>query len=532
MVANRPSQKPESVRRWYQTRRWLYIAIVVSAVLALVGLSALDLVGTVYRYTHEAPSGLFSHLVNLSVVTMLALVAMLAVYSHDLKREVAKRQEAEGTAVQLALYDPLTGLPNRRYFLQIFDWWLETAEGDGTQLTLVVLDLDRFRSINDLYGHSGGDLLLQEVAKRIRKVARAPHFVARLGADEFAILIVGGGEEGDMVRTVRRLLKETRKPIRINGVDLRITASIGLAMYPRDGTTREVLLQRADLSMSRAKLGGRNTYASFDSDLDSEIRYRLSLEADLPKALEDGSIVPYFQPFVDFGTGQIVGFEVLARWHHPVHGPLGGEVFIPLVEDAGLIDRVFARILDEACGAAAKWTSPVSIAVNASPLQLADRGMVTTVLDSLERTGLPAARLEIEITENALVRDFPLALEIVTALKSVGIAIALDDFGTGYSNLRHLHELPIDKIKIDKFFIRHHRTEDVSETIVDLVVALGHSLGLKVTAEGVETLDDALWLKERGCDLGQGYLFSEAVLARDVPALLAATRHPGRGAGA
>lgn len=523
MVSNRPLQESDSVRRWHRTRRWLYIAIAVCAVLALGALTALDVVGAVYRYAHAAPGGAFSHIVNLSIVTTLALIAVLAVYSHDLRREVARRQEAEGTAVQLALYDPLTGLPNRRYFLQIFDWWLETAAADGTQLTLVVLDLDRFRSINDLYGHSGGDVLLQEVAKRIRKVARAPHFVARLGADEFAILIVGGGEEGDMVRTVRRLLKETRKPISITGVDLTITASIGIAIYPRDGTSREVLLQRADLSMSRAKAGGRNTYASFDSDVDLEIRHRLSLEADLPKALENGSIVPYFQPFVDFGSGQIVGFEVLARWHHPVHGRLGGEVFIPLAEDAGLIDQVFAVVLDEACRAAVEWEGRLTIAVNASPLQLGERALVTTVLDSLERTGLPARRLEIEITENALVQDFPLALEIVLALKSVGIAIALDDFGTGYSNLRHLHELPIDKIKIDKSFIRRRGTEDVSETVVDLVVALGHSLGLKVTAEGVETLDDALWLKERGCDLGQGYLFSEAVLARDVPALLAAT---------
>lgn len=532
MVPNRPLQKPDSVRRWHRTRRWLYIAIAIGAVLALVALTAIDFLGTVFRYANAAPHGAFAHIVNLSIVITLALIAVLAVYSHDLKREVAMRQEAEGTAVQLALYDPLTGLPNRRYFLQTFDWWLETAESDDTPLTLVVMDLDRFRSVNDLYGHSGGDVLLQEVAKRIRKVARAPHFVARLGADEFAILIVGGGEEGDMVRTVRRLLKETRKPISVNDVELTITASIGIAMFPRDGTTREVLLQRADLSMSRAKAGGRNTYASFDFDVDSEMRHRLSLEADLPKALEAGTIVPYFQPFVDLATGQIVGFEVLARWHHPVHGRLGGEVFISLAEEAGLIDRVFAHILDEACRAAVDWENPVVIAVNASPLQLGERALVTTVLDSLDRTGLPARRLEIEVTESALVQNFPLALEIVSALKSVGIAIALDDFGTGYSNLRHLHELPIDKIKIDKSFIRRRGTEDVSETIVHLVVALGHSLGLKVTAEGVETLDDALWLKERGCDFGQGYLFSEAVLARDVPALLAATGQSGPGASA
>jgi len=530
MVSNRPLQKPDSAARWHRTRRWLYVAIAVSAALAFAGLSALDLVGAVYRYTHASPSGPFSHLVNLSIVSTVALIAVLAVYSHDLKKEVALRHEAEGTAVQLALYDPLTGLPNRRYFLQTFDWWLETAESEGTRLSLVVLDLDRFRSVNDLYGHSGGDLLLQEMARRMRKVVRPPHVVARLGADEFAILIVGGGEEGDMVRTVRRLLKETRKPLQVAGAEITITASIGIAIYPRDGLTREVLLQRADLSMSRAKSGGRNTYASFDSGVDAEIRYRLSLEADLPKALATGAIVPYFQPFVDFSSGRIAGFEVLARWHHPVHGRLGGEVFIPLAEDAGLIDRVFAHILDEACRAAVKWDSPVSIAVNASPLQLGERALVSTVLDSLERSGLPARRLEIEVTENALVQDFPLALEIVSALKSVGIAIALDDFGTGYSNLRHLHEIPIDKIKIDKSFIRHRGDEDVSETVVDLVVALGHSLGLKVTAEGVETLDDALWLKERGCDLGQGFLFSEAVLASEVPALLAATGRTAVGA--
>jgi len=528
MVSNRPLPQSESAERWHRTRRWLYGAIAVCSVLALLGMATFDVVGTLYSYTRGA-GGTVSAFVDLCIVASFALIAVLAVYSHDLSREVARRREAEGTAVQLALFDPLTGLPNRRNFLQTFDWWLETAEREGTRVSLVVLDLDRFRAVNDLHGHSGGDAFLQEVAKRLRRVVRAPHFVSRLGADEFAILILGG-EGADLVRTVRRLLKETRRPVRIGEADVTLTASIGIAIFPRDGTSRELLLQRADLSMSRAKAAGRNTYASFDPDIDSEIRFRLSLEADLPKALKSGAVVPYFQPFVDLSTGTMVGFEVLARWHHPDHGMLGGETFIPLAEEIGLIDPLFGHILKAACSEAMRWDRPLRIAVNASPLQLGERRLVETVIASLEESGLPAERLEIEITENSLVHDFPLALEIVTALKSVGVSISLDDFGTGYSNLRHLNELAIDKIKIDKSFTMRRGEGEVTQTVVDLVVALGHSLGLKVTAEGVETLSDALWLKERGCDFGQGYLFSEAIPPGDVPALLAAA-DPATGIG-
>lgn len=519
-MARKPAKRSTDPElRWRRMRRWLYVAILLAAILAFFGLTALDLVDFIYTYSRLTPIGPLSHFVNLFIVATLALIAVLAVYSQDLKHEIARRREAEGTAVQLALYDPLTGLPNRRNFLQTFDRWLSEMTREGSRLALVVLDIDRFRTVNDLYGHSGGDKLLQEISSRLKKIARPPQYVARLGADEFAILI-SGADESQLMRMVRRLLSEVRVPVDIGGTEVVVTASIGVALAPQDGTRRETLMQHADLSMSRAKKSGRNSYAAFDSTVDTRVRYRLSLEADLPKALTTRAIVPYFQPFVELASGNVVGFEVLARWNHPEHGLIGGEEFISIAEDAGLIGRVFAHILEEASLVAMEWPIPALIAVNASPTQLGERELVGIVLDSLERTGLPPSRLEIEITENALVQDFPLALEIVSAFKEVGIAIALDDFGTGYSSLRHLHEIPLDKIKIDRSFIMERRRGEVAATVVDLVIVLGHSLGLKVTAEGIETLDDALWLKERGCDLGQGFLFSEPVPAAAVPKLL------------
>ncbi|MEW5424514.1 putative bifunctional diguanylate cyclase/phosphodiesterase [Amorphus sp. 3PC139-8] len=528
MALNRETGTVDKNAKWRRRRLWIYVAIGLVAIAAFAGLSALDVVEFLYTYSHRSPLGPFTHFVNLFIVTTLALIAVLAVYSRDLKHEIARRQEAEGEVVQLASYDPLTGLPNRRNFLQTFDEQLKETGRSRQGVSLIVLDLDRFRAINDLYGHSGGDHVLQEIAQRLKRVVRPPHRIARLGADEFAILLVGVDDK-QLVRTVRRLLKEVGRPITLAARPVSVTASVGIARAPRDGTHGEQLLQRADLSMGRAKSSGRNTYASFDSAIDSEARYRMSLEMDLPQALERNEIVPYFQPFVDLASGAVVGFEVLARWHHPRHGLVGSEAFIPVAEDAGMIGKVFAHILEEASLAAMEWHPPVIIAVNASPSQFGARAMVSTILDSLERTGLLPERLEIEITENAMVQDFSLALEIVGSLKELGISIALDDFGTGYSSLRHLHEIPIDKIKIDRSFVSQRRSGTVAATVVDLVIVLGHSLGLKVTAEGIEILEDALWLKERGCDLGQGYLFSEPVPASAVQALLDAGERP-RGA--
>ncbi|MDQ0317030.1 putative bifunctional diguanylate cyclase/phosphodiesterase [Amorphus orientalis] len=512
---------------WRRARRRLYAVIGALAVAGFAVLTWLDFIGSLHDYI--TPAGPLAHFVNLFIVATVALVAVLAVYSRDLNREIVRRREAEGTAVQLALYDPLTGLPNRRNFVQTFDQWLDVAMKERSRLALVVFDVDRFRVVNDLHGHSGGDRVLQVVARRLTKVVRPPQFVARLGADEFGILIAGG-DESQLLRLIRRLLSEVRAPIDLGDGDIRVTGSIGVALAPQDGTQREVLMQRADLSIDRAKKRGRNSYAAFDAVVDTEARHRLTLEAELPRALSDGEIVPYFQPFVELASGEVVGFEVLARWNHPEHGLIAGEELVAVADDAGLIGRLFAHILEEASTVAMEWPDPVQIAVNASPTQLGERAMIGIVLESLERTGLPASRLEIEITEDALVQDFPLALEIVSALKEVGIRISLDDFGTGYSSLRHLHEIPIDKIKIDRSFVVQRRTGQAAATVVDLVIVLGHSLGLTVTAEGIETLDDALWLKERGCDLGQGYLFSEPVPAADVPDLLKGAKTPRRGA--
>jgi diguanylate cyclase (GGDEF)-like protein len=447
--------------------------------------------------------------VNLSIVGLPGFIAIFLLHSREVHQEMDQRLKAEEKAANLASFDPLTGLANRRLFSIEFASLVRRAESSGSSLHILMLDLDHFKHVNDHFGHRAGDLVLQAVSRRIQLHLRPGDLFARLGGDEFAVVSEQPNSDKDDGHLHQLLLKAVGgTPIPLDKGEVSVTMSIGSARYPEDGDHTEALLQNADIAMYRAKQGGRNGFALFDADLDATFHDRLQLSAELRNGLTSGQVVPYFQPLLDLATGDVVGFEVLARWIHPERGVLAAGTFVPLAEDAGLIGILFRIVLENACSEAATWTVPMSLAVNLSPSQLCDPDLVETVLDTLLATGLHPSRLELEITENALVKDFERARRVIEQLKSTGVRIALDDFGTGYSSLRHLHLLSIDKIKIDRSFIEARSSSKDSEVIIKSMINLGHNLGMQVLGEGIELSDDAVWLDQQGCDQGQGYLFA------------------------
>jgi diguanylate cyclase (GGDEF)-like protein len=413
-------------------------------------------------------------------------------------------------AQTLARHDPLTGLANRRHFLEELERRLALVGEEQSAFALMFIDLDRFKPINDVHGHAIGDQLLQVIATRLNGCIRDDSFAARLGGDEFAILVEGpGGREG-VAAAARRILHELSAPILVNGLKLTVGASIGVALCPEDGHDAAELLQRGDAAMLRAK-EDRGAYQFFDSSIDEELKSKAALETELRTAIPGGDIVPYFQPVVRVDTGELAGFEVLARWPHRERGMISPVAFIPVAEEAGLVDAMFWALLAQACRKALEAPGEFILAVNISPSQVRDQWFPEKVLRTLRETGFPARRLEIEVTESAMIGDVARAKSSLLSLKNQGVQIALDDFGTGYSSLFLLRELPIDKLKIDRSFVARITTDRENQTIVGALVGLGKALGLKVTAEGVEDAATADALRAMGCELAQGYLYGAAI---------------------
>ncbi len=424
----------------------------------------------------------------------------------NLSAEIAEREAAEARAQSLARHDPLTGLANRRHFLEELERRLGHAAHDNEGFALLFIDLDRFKPINDVHGHLIGDQLLQVIAGRLRNCIREDSFAARLGGDEFAVLVEGQGDRDGVAAAARRIADEIAAAIPINGLKLTVGASIGIAIYPQDGVTAADLLQNGDAAMLRAK-ATRGEFRFFDASIDQALKSKASLESDLRAAIPANEIVPFFQPVVSLETGETVGFEVLARWPHRLRGMVPPDEFIPVAEEAGLIDAMFWSLLTKACESSLHAQGEFMLAVNISPSQVRDEWFPEKVLRTLQQTGFPARRLEIEVTESAMMGDMDRAKSALQSLKNQGVQIALDDFGTGYSSLLLLRELPIDKLKIDRSFVSSMLHNASNATIVDAIVGLGRSLGLKVTAEGVECVETAEALRARGCALAQGYLF-------------------------
>ena len=499
------------------------VAIGAIALAAFFLIEGTEICTEAFEFIQKHPELELDAAVLAGILSAIGMLAFSIRRWRDLRREVIAREAAEAKAHEVAVHDALTGLPNRRRLREEAARAVAGAARGGGPVALMMVDLDRFKSVNDLHGHPAGDRLLQEVAVRLRAAGRGGDTVARLGGDEFAIIAaLGSGDPSKQAsRLARRLVAALEEPFKLVDCTVRIGCCVGVAMAPQDAADVEALMRRADLALYRAKAEGRGCFRFFEAGMDVRIRERAALEADLRVAIAHDELVPYFQPLVEIGSERILGFEALARWLHPTRGLVPPTDFIPIAEDAGLIVPLTGKLLRKACRAAATWPGQLSIAVNVSPLQLRDRSLPGIIRSVLEQTGLAANRLEIELTESALVGDLDLARDVMDRLKAIGVRLVLDDFGTGYSSLAHLQALPFDKIKIDASFVRAMAHDPGSRKIVAAVVGLGHSLGLPIVAEGVEEERDAETLRELGCDAGQGWLYGRPVPAETVAAMLA-----------
>jgi len=417
----------------------------------------------------------------------------------------------------LATHDALTGLPNRVLLDDRLQQAIAHADRDMRAFALLVCDLDRFKLINDSLGHRAGDELLQEVARRLGTVVRTADTVARFGGDEFVLIGTSIGDARDAADLATRVMAALQAPVRIADIDIHTSPSIGIAMYPDDGTSIQTLLAHADAAMYSAKQNGRGTFRRYESGMHAGTEDRVQLESDLHNAVTLKQFELYYQPKVDTRTGEVRSAEALIRWAHPTRGIVSPAEFIPLAEECGLIGVIGAWVIREACRQARAWQDdgvpPLRVSVNLSASQFRDSGLVDSIRRALEDAGLEARYLEVELTEGAVMSDPEQSIAILEHLSSMGVLVSVDDFGTGYSSMSYLRRFPIDKLKIDRVFIDEivSRPEDAS--IVRAIVSLAHSLRLKVVAEGVETPAQLDFLKTAGCDEYQGYHFSRPLPA-------------------
>ena len=421
--------------------------------------------------------------------------------------DMTEHQAASTRISFMAHYDALTSLPNRVLFDQRLQAALDNARLGGGTVAVFGLDLDRFKPVNDMHGHAVGDKLLLAVAKRLESLLRDTDVVARLGGDEFAVMLPLG-QEADLacLTTAERIVTHLSEPFTISDHVINVGVSIGIALYPADGSTGEELQRCADIAMYRAKEAGRSTFRVFEPSMDEDLQARRSLERDLRGAIDESALELHYQPLVCCKTGAVIGYEALLRWQHPARGSVSPSLFIPVAEETGLILKLGQWVLETACHDAAGWVEPAVVAVNLSPLQFRQADLAETIMATLAWSGLPPSRLEIEITEGILMDDPARAVETLTALRDAGVRVSLDDFGTGYSSLSYLRQFPLDKIKIDKSFILNMESDQQSASIVKALVCLAHTLDLTVTAEGVETAEQLGALKQHLCDHVQGFL--------------------------
>ncbi len=424
-------------------------------------------------------------------------------YLLSVLEDVTDRKRAEQRITHMAHFDNLTELPNRVTFNDAMEAALDRAQKTGEQFAVLSLDLDGFKDANDSYGHALGDALLREVARRLQAAAEGA-FLARIGGDEF-MLIVSGGKQPDAASAVaERLLRALAGEIDVEERILSVGATIGGAIYPLDGADAKTLMINADVALYRAKAAVRGTVLFYETEMGEQVRERRALQADLRAATDNNELFLYYQPQQTM-DGEAIGFEALLRWQCPKRGTVSPETFIPLAEESGLIVQIDEWVLREACHEAASWPEPLTVAVNISPTQFRTGDFPGFVHAVLLETGLPAGRLELEVTENVLIDDFSRAISILCRLKALGVRIALDDFGTGYSSMSYLHSFPFDKIKIDRAFVGDLEDNRHSMAIVRAIIDLGHSLNVPILAEGVETEEQHAILKRGGCDEVQGY---------------------------
>ena len=440
--------------------------------------------------------------------------AMVVDQTNDLRAQAAafEKQAMRGTT-----YDTLTGLPNRILLIDRLEQAINTASLERSKIAILVVDIDRFKDINDTFGHSTGDRVIRQIAQRLRKIIPEPNTVARLGGDEFGIILKKFGTKEDAAEIVQTIKEALQVPLKLEGVRLDIDASIGITLYPEHGKDAQILLQRADVAMYQAKQKHCG-FIVYTTALDRCNTRRLTLMGELREAIINNELVAYYQPKIDIKTGKIKELEALVRWKHKVHGLVQPDDFIPMAEQTGLIKQLTLWILHESLMQCAKWNDEgfeLKVSVNLSANDLMDVEFPETITRTLNAHNVPPEKLLLEITESAVMLDPNRALEVLTSLSTLGVRLSVDDFGTGYSSLSYLSKLPVSELKIDKSFVMGMENNSNDTVIVQTTIDLGHNLGLEVVAEGVETAASISLLQPLGCDTLQGYYFTKPLSAQE-----------------
>jgi diguanylate cyclase (GGDEF)-like protein len=481
-------------------------AAVGAFVLAVLSLHFTGMAGVQITPLGPASAGMAAETFGamaLSIAAAGLLVITTGVFAHMMDRAAQRNQAAQ--LALLAMTDALTGLANRAAFRDRLDKAITHAGDTDGPLAVIAIDLAGFKRLNETAGHEAGDMALRVMAQRLA-IALGPHgTLARLGNDDFAAFLPCPSRAA-LGRTIAALEAAAAQPLELGPAPLALGAHFGIACFPDDGTSRDALTGNAELALARAKASGVACHCFYDAELDEAARERRVLADALKEAIGEGALALHFQLQASVSGGDITGYEALLRWTHPTRGRIPPSLFVPIAEEAGLVGALGAWALRRACADAARWRMPWRVAVNLSPLQLADPALPALIRDTLAETGLPAARLEIELTETAIIEDEARALATLRAIKALGVGVALDDFGTGYSSLKTLRSFPFDKIKLDRFFMAEIETSAASKALLRSVLALGKSLGIPVLAEGVETPAQLAILRQEGCDEAQGYL--------------------------
>lgn len=525
MVKRSTGRDPQHGSRAKADRDLLGLGIVIAALVLFVA-NGSSVVGDFISslVTGEKPR---DQLLSTALLLNIALLLFGWRRYVDLSAEVSQRREAETTARKLAQTDPLTGCLNRRSVGDALQDIIATARLTGHEVVAMMIDLDNFKRSNDVHGHQAGDAVLLEASRRIQSILPGRSIMARLGGDEFACAAIYDPEHTEAIdRLVVRLNEAVARPVMVAGLSIEVTASIGLAatMVGDKGepsVLANVLLHHADLAMYQAKKSGRDRYCWFEPAMESELRYRSELERSIREGIPAGEFVPFYEKQIDLDTGELTGFEMLARWRSPRHGLLSPEVFIPVAEEIGLISDLSESLIRQALRDARDWDPCLTLSVNISPIQLRDPWFAQKLLKLLIEANFPPHRLDIEITESCLHENVGIVQTLITSLKNQGIRISLDDFGTGYSSLAQLRTLPFDRIKIDRHFVSNLANSKDSSMIIQAITTLGRGMDLPITAEGIESSEVLDELRKLGSFKGQGFLYGKPSDGQSVREMLA-----------